>query len=273
MLKAAREKLEDVIVSILSHHAAIAADDLFSELKRRKLTYTLQALYKELRKLQKLGVVVKGRGLYSLRLAWILSLTDLADRAYAAYIDAPLPHELLPESEKRFRWTFTNPVRADDFYMQILTKILMRPEVKAAWTVLEHPWFLFVSAHMEQKHQEILKQQRKRHFMVVENDTPLDRAQMHIYDGIWARGSVTDELNICTTYSIVSAVGEYVLSEKLPVAARKGFSRIYSETRSIKNLNFKTISALCNTPGTSSVVLERNPEKSRQLIKKMEQFF
>ncbi len=273
MLKAAKEKLEDVLVSILSEHAAMSADALFSEFKRRKLDYSLQALYKELRKLQKLGVVVKGRGSYSLRLAWILSLTDLADQAYATHIDSPLSEGIPPENEKRFRWTFTNPVRADDFYMQMVTKILLGPGVKSACTVLEHPWFHFVSAHMEHEHQKILRQQRKKHYMVVENDTPLDRAQMLLYDGVWAMGAFSDELRICTTYSIVTAVGEYIISEKLPAAARKGFSRVYSETRSLKDLNFKTISDLCNTRGTSSVVLERNPDKSRQLAKKLERFF
>jgi len=273
MLEAVKKKLEDILVRILSENAALSAESLYRELKRRKGSYTLQALYKELRKLQQQGVVVRARGLYSLRLSWILSLTNLADRAYATCIDSPFPEELLPESEKRVKWAFNDMNRADDFYMQVLTKLLLAPSAPAAYTAMEHPWFLFMNTQNELNHQRVLEQERKKQFVVLENDTPLDRAQVHLYDNISIKFAFSPELGICTTYSIVSAIGDFVLSEKLPARARSGFAEVYGKTRSMKDLNFKTITRICNTTGPSSVILERNPEKSRFLIKKLERFF
>lgn len=273
MLKATKEKLEDAIVGILSDHAAIAADELHLELKRRKLSYTIQALYKELRKLQQLGVVVKGRGLYSLRLSWILSLTDLADRAYTKYVDSPFPRELLPDSEKRMRWAFTSMLRADDFYMQVLTKLLMSPSAQSAYTAMEYPWFLFPHIHHELNHQRILDRQHRTQYVVLETDTPLVRAQVRVYDDMHVKCAFSSSPGMCGTYSIVTAIGDFILSQKLPAAARKGFAGLYARTRSLKDLNPKAISSLCNTAGTSAVVLERNPEKSKSITGKLEGFF
>lgn len=67
MLLQVKESLEDLIVKLLVEKPDLSAAQIYQKVTRlRKIT--LQAIYKELRKLQGAGVVVKLKKRYSLRL-------------------------------------------------------------------------------------------------------------------------------------------------------------------------------------------------------------
>lgn len=277
MLSGDKEQLEDFLVHILSQTAAATAEQLIGKLKEQRLAYSVQAVYKELRKLQAQGVVIKARGLYSLRLSWIFNLTDLADRAYATYIDAPFPDELLPPSKKKAIWKFSNLLRADNFYLQILTKLLLDPSVRSANTVIDHPWFLFLQGKDESKFQRILEQQRKHQYVLIENNTPLDRLQVKFWDSAGEHKAVihtfSNDLDLSRTASITTFIGEYVVQERLPAATKKAFDELYRRTRSLRDLNYEEIIRLCTMPSQASVILEKNAVKAQKWWKKISEYF
>ena len=275
MLCGDRERLEDHLVHLLSGSVSATAEQLMQQLKVRGLSYSIQAVYMELRKLQAEGVVIKARGLYSLRLSWVFNLTDFADRAYATCVDAPLPDELLPSPGKKIRWNFSNLVRADSFYLQVITKLLIDPAVSAVYTVIDHPWFLFMQNRDEAKYRDILRHQIKRHFLLVENGTPLDRQQLRFYDTGENRPiayAFSDEFNLSKTASLTSFLGDFVVYEKLPSLTRAAFESIYTDTPSLNKVDYARVIRLLTSHSPASVILERNETKAKRWIKKLSEY-
>ena len=275
MLAGDKERLEDHLVHLLSRSASATAEHLMESLKERKLSYSIQAVYKELRKLQAEGIVIKARGLYSLRLSWIFNITDLADMAYATCIDAPFTEEMLPLSKKKVQWKFNNLIRADNFYLQVLTRLLVDPNVRFGFTVIDHPWFLFMQGKDEAKYTKIVEHQRKRHYILVEHDTPLGRAQLKFYDDGEESMSYafSPGLGLSRHASCTAFIGEFILCEKLQRATKLVVDALYEKTHSSRNLDHGEILSLFTRTCSPTVVLERNEAKVRRWVRKFSEYF
>src|SRR5688572_28390101 len=85
LFRSLEPNLRDTLVSILSAEAPMSARTMHSYAARMYRPVSVQAMYKELRKLEALGIVVRSREGYALHLAWTLEVADWHEKLLRTY--------------------------------------------------------------------------------------------------------------------------------------------------------------------------------------------
>jgi hypothetical protein len=129
MLFQTYETLSEHIVEILGNQHAISVRKMHSLLLRTQKC-SIQAIYKELRKLQEGGVAVKIKKFYSLRIPWVIEFTSFADRIKRRYLESSQLAATLPEYNKKEIWHFSNLLRLNDFWSQLLLLLIRQSKGK-----------------------------------------------------------------------------------------------------------------------------------------------
>src|SRR5262245_28859975 len=115
-----------LLLALLDHPGWSAAD-LHAHLSSSGRV-TLQAVYKELRVLEAMQIVVRGGGVYSLSLAWLLSARQQLLQTYDKYLSTDLRLQLLPEKGQRRTWRFTDLLSFDRLIVQVVLAALQASE-------------------------------------------------------------------------------------------------------------------------------------------------
>ena len=89
MILGTTQKVENAIVLLLARTPALSADQLHKQISADYRRVSVQAVYKELRKLAAEGVVWKRAGAYQLSASWVLNFSELADRMYHTLSESP----------------------------------------------------------------------------------------------------------------------------------------------------------------------------------------
>ena len=111
-----RKNLSQYIIQSLSSQQFIEVSQLLNKVAGASgKNYSIQGLYKELKKLQEEGVLFKLGNQYSLRLPWVFDFISLADSISATYIERPQLPLILPEINKKEIWHFTDLLKMNDF--------------------------------------------------------------------------------------------------------------------------------------------------------------
>src|SRR5688572_2254528 len=108
MLCSPKAKLDELIVSALAAAPGLTVPALQAAVTAQLRRFSIPALYQELRKLRDQAVVVKVKDRYSLRLGWVLSMIELTDSMYDAYVGQSQLGDILPPANSKRTWHFTN---------------------------------------------------------------------------------------------------------------------------------------------------------------------
>ena len=130
MILQTKENLEDFIVKTLADKPSLTVAQINKELVRNAKKYTPQAIYKELRKLQKEGVLFKLGNQYTLRLPWVFDFVSLADKLSTTYTERPQLSLILPEINKKEIWHFSDLLKMNDFWSHILLILIQQVSLK-----------------------------------------------------------------------------------------------------------------------------------------------
>ena len=174
MLFAVSESLDDVIVHLLALRPGLSAEAILSSLPKKDAGWGIHAVYKQIRKLIKLGVVVKQGSFHYLRAHWVADYLDIASGLEQNYLSHSSAFPL-PESGQRLKWTFTDLARLNDFSSSILLHMCRASTDSRIFTWHPHSWFWLVQPLKEQRHWEQLQRQGAHRYIVVGGSTALDR--------------------------------------------------------------------------------------------------
>ncbi len=145
MLLGLNTELENSIIIALSGGGYLSADEVLSTVNDKGKAITLQGLYRVLKKLQDEKVITKERRTYSLRLPWIIELTQFAEQLETTYLHSNHLTQLLPTSSIQKRvWRFNNLMKMVEAWMQIVVAMGKVSENKTALTYAPHLWFALI---------------------------------------------------------------------------------------------------------------------------------
>lgn len=243
MLFAAHEQLEDKLIRYLavSHTASAEA------LRTRFPGYSIQAVYKALRKLQSKGIVVKNRFAYSLRLPWVLDMVTLGEQldSYAVH-----PQNLFDSlaQVRKTTWKFTSLLKLNDFWSQLLLLLLQHSHSRTIYAWDPHTWFHLVQTAQEAQFIRSLKVARSRLVLLVGGSGFLDRWAQQF----WLPGVV--EHHFSPQYftkqkdAYINVIDDYVLTVKLVAEASQKIHDIYTSATSMDTLNLPEVIRFFSEP-------------------------
>ena len=273
MLYSSQEKLDEILVDLLSKKSGCSGPELLKDLAKQGFIFTKQALYKELRKLQKLGVVVKAEGKFSLSVSWVLHIAAFMQRLESNYLKSGHISYLMPLEGQKTSWTFPELRILDFFWVHLIISLFRESQSKLMYQWLPHPWFDLIHPQLEPHFQESMSIVQGKIFMMIGGDTFLDRSYSKNLPKKFCEASHSEGPFESERSNYFQIIADYVLTVKLDKKSTQAIEDLYDTTLSPKDIDIKKIVSIFTRKSRSRIVLENSPKKAKRLARKFDQYF
>ena len=273
MLLTTEPSLEQITLRLLAAQPQITAEEIRQQASEGKNTYSHAAVYKVLSRLQANGLVIRAMSRYSLSLSWVFDLLTFADNVSRTYFADSYIESLIPAAGSKLSWKFSNLVRCNDFWNQLLLALLKHtpPEDVFAW--VPYPWFVVLQDDRESRLHQAFKMSRRKFYTNFGPSGPFESAVRKLYKHknqtiSFARGPLAD-----LEGSYIDVIGDYILTVALPTDAARRIQTQLHELGASKESNPGKFLAVIAEPCKIKVVLECSPKKAARLKKDLTAFF
>ena len=265
--------LQESIIESLAARPQRTVEELRERCTRLLRPVSVQAIYKELRKLQVRGVVVKAGTRYSLTLSWVLRvlrLSDVLEKSYFIRKEGIIP---IPQKGDSVRWRFSDLKRLDDFWVQAMLVLTKQSGTTAIYQWVPQPWFHLAQHQKELQFQQTAKTLGMRVFMILGGRNFLVRG----FPKYWARDVYTYSLatgpfeHLRRVY--LNIIGDFVLRITLDKRTAATIDQIFTTVRSVKDLRPSTIFDLFGQKASITVRLYHRPSMASSLRIRFERYF
>ena len=274
MLPTQPETIREYIVLLLAEFPVATADWLFETICNDFQECTERAVFKELKKLQEMDVVIKAGSSYSLRLAWVHELIRFSEDIFKHYQQkGTLLESILTEEESESRWRFNDLRRLDDFWIQVALTLFAHTGKSKMFYWIRNSWFHLAHPQKESQFQDALMKQGLRLYMILGESTYLDRLVSRqwpheVYEYSFASSPFDKE-----KASSITVVGDYIVTIMIEPTLRKNISALYERVIDSSSFTVTNIKELFETQGKCTLRLQNSPRKALKLKKKFARFF
>lgn len=267
MLLQLNEELEDLIVVILASHPPLTVQQIRAALVKRDRSYSLQAVYKQLTKLQDNQVITKLKTLYTLNMAWIVNVSHLAKQLEEKSRQGFFSETLLPPSGTKKSWTLPDVWIAHEFWMHLALTLMCYCPSSSFYTWYALPWFELAHRQKRPNLWAAIRATGKRFYSLVGVDCQLTQFLLRTRPQDFYYPSMAPQLLETLDTKIFTVFDDYILSVE---TSKKFFNHI-------KNyfLNFNTangfdreeVANMFKMRTQVKITLEHNVMKSGKLRK------
>ena len=273
MLLTPNISLENLLVELMAKRPSATAATLLDQLQGSGHSYSIQAIYKELRKLQSQGVVLKRNGEYSLHLSWILNLLSLADKMFDTQTGPGATASVLPAEGEKKNYRFGKLSHVDDFWIHALLVILQNSTARTLYQWLPHPWFHLINSHKSFPLHQAFEAGGYVVQCIVGGDTYLDRYSKQIttpgvYDFYYAEGPFANQNSV-----YYSATDSYLITVKPDKASSSRIDQIYKQVQSKQDYKELEVVSTLSLPGRISVSIECRTANVTRVWGKFRRYF
>jgi len=275
MLLSNQQQLEDLIVLLLAKKERRSALQIQQALKKKyDVCATIQGIYRVLRSLQKTGVVVKEKQLYSLNMSWVLTMGDLANQMEQVYFQEHHLYQLLPDPmQKKRKWHFRTLYKAADFWGQLLVAMAYAaPSPRIALNYSPHIWYELLVTRKEQQFVHSYHKLIDREYVIVGHRTKYDKESGFLPDReteviYYAQPEERIEKNDA---HYIDVIGEYVFRVTLPNDIVERIHALYQKETAPTT---HEILSLLQARTRVRIQVTHDPAKARLYYKKFEKIF
>ena len=272
MFNTLEEKLSETIIGLLAKEANLTAPQLLQEVKRQGKIFGLRAMYKELKNLQRQGVVVHFRRRYSLLIPWTLDFLKVAESMSDTYLES-VALASLPKVGQKLSYRFDNLYSLNDFWSQLITFVITRSNKKVIYGWAPHNWYNLVKSDNEQQYIDSLRTAKVKQYLIIGGKTYLDK----FAEKFWTKANVELSTAASPFHSQQSvyfdAIGSYVISLKLDHKMTAEIERLYQTTSSLDGMDLPAIISVFHQKTRAILTLEHNTAKARKIKGRFSRYF
>ncbi len=272
MIFQSKESLENTIVLYLTDHPSKSAHEIYEYINSKEKKYSLQGVYKELKKLDTLGVIIKIEKRFSLRLPWVLELTSLADKVSEKYLN-PKFSSLLPDENQKEIWHFDNLFKLNHLWTQILLTLVEQSKEKVILGWNPHTWFHLAETKEEERYIKALELSESKLYLLIGGDHYLDKWAEKYLEKSYIKYSYAKTAFQEERSRYYNVVDDYVITVKLDEGTTYAIEALYEKTLSEKDLNISEIMDIFNKKVKASIWLEKNKAKADEIKGRFEKEF
>lgn len=268
MLCAFDGKLEDLVTECFLESPSWSADAILKQLQNRDCPCTIQAIYQELRKLRKLGVVSKKQSTFVVNLGWLGDLRKRVNQGYGLAIEQPA----LPVSGAREVFEFRNAEELLSLWSHLTLGILSTVKTPILTEWAPHLWYHLVQVSYESRFWKRFQALKAVNTVWVGGKTELDKSYADLIPkklceinfGVnpkWVQPN--EHISVCVPYTM-----KVTFSPERVRILRNIFSNSFkkADRQSIA----KEIGLLRNGPGKIRLRIENNEKKAVAIVRKFE---
>ena len=271
MILDASPNLDEKIVVTLAN-SYLSAKELHQRIDSQT-AYSLRGIYKELNKLQENGVVVKVKDKYGLRIPWAIDLLSLAEKINHHYVNQLSLQTLTLKEDERTIWHFNDLFHLNDFWSQILLKLVKEVKSKTMLGWNPHPWFHLIQTEQENQYIRSLQLSNVRLYLIVGGKNYLDKWPEKFWDINTVEYAFATSSFESNQSQYINIIGDYVLTVKLDKQTTEAIEKIYQTVQSAEDIDLAEILKVFHSKVKASIWLEKNPKKATILRKRFEKYF
>lgn len=267
MLCAVASRLEERVALAFGEQFPCTADELHRRVcSAAGKRYTLQAVYQELRKLMRQGVVSKSGRYYAPRFPWALELHEYCRKLMGGF--TPQPGRAFPEfaDGERICWSFRTLSELVGVWSSVVHLLCAQTQAALLQEYVPHVWYHLVSAPLEEQFGALLKKRGMRYRLFVRGNTFLDRTYLPFskpYAEAIHYGVRDLDPGGRKYYSIA---GDYVISVRLAKHVADGIQKLFSEVRGPADFDIHRAATLLARRGRNVLSVELNRTLSAKLV-------
>lgn len=265
-------KLRELIIEALASQPQLSAAKIMVWLRRKGRDYSRRAVFKELSLLKDEGTVVSDKACYSLRLAWVSSFLETAERMKATYFEAPLIRPL-PSAGKRQSWKFNNLYKPNSYWSQVLVEVakFSRTKVLYGWT--HHPYYHLIETEQEKQYQETLDRLRMKQYVIVGGETFLDKWAEKFWNArLMQHSSAESPFHSWTNFHF-DVIDDYIIGLTIPHDHADQIHQLYQKCRRWSDLDLSEVIQIFSRPTVARLTLENSPVKAKSIRRKFFRYF
>lgn len=266
-------RLEEILVRMLARKAHQSLPDLIRAVGSGGYKFSAKAFYKELRKLQHLGVIVKVEKHYSLSLSWYGDLLDFAGQIKRTYLQKDYVKSLLPSEGQRVQWHFSSMLHLNDFWNQLMLVLTGLDCVDSFYSWIPHPWYVLLAGEKELRQNKNMGRYTKPAYYIIGGESYLDRLVEKVYRRPGLVHSFAESVfeNIRREYIYV--LGPYILRVRLSKALASELDYFYGRISSPRQTEMVALWRLLQNSHRASLSVENNKKRSEKLVGKFGEHF
>lgn len=269
-----KPSLQQALLLSLAEAPGQAIADLTRGIRLRYRACSVQAIYKELRKLECDGIVVKAGSQFSLSLRWLMVSMDRLRLIYDRYLESRDPALFLPGQGGRKVWYFSDLTRLDDFWVECGLVLFVNATSKTMSSWIPHPWFNLLHSEKEQAFVQAQRAQGYRQLVIVGGNNPLDIE-------LSARWAADDVLEYSHSESPLnepgnvywSTIDDYVLTITIDKATSVQLDLLFAAHPKAAGVSSRELHKLLSLKGRHRLTVAHDSRRARRYQKVFKEFF
>jgi hypothetical protein len=274
MLLELNEGLEDKIVRLLGRHTLLSVTELIDLLQVEDTAVSLQAVYKQLSKLDDGLVVTKVGKKYRLNLAWVMEVASFVGDLESDLLKRELKFPEIPD-QGRVSWTFSNLVALHKLWVHlILALYLSRSDSLLAYEWFPLPWFALVNRRSKKKVRRTVQEQRKQVRFVFGNQSYLARiCAADLPPDIYQCSFDISGLVVKYPTDTFVVFDDYIITVEMTQKFVNNLKNFFEDFRPDQVLSREDVAELIGEKGRFRLVIERNEKRSKVLFQLLHKAF
>ncbi len=260
--------LAEKIIFILGKHPGSSAGEIW-KLAGQGI-YSIQAVYKELRLMQRHGVVVKVGLVYSLRLSYLFALSENFESFQSIYLKHGLPEEVLFGPQKQ-TWQINSLIKLINFWDYVLVGLVNASRTKQLFGFTRHAWYHLAQPEAEDRYYKAVRKTGGRIYLVLGAKHALNVWS----EQYWPRDIVEYGYSkSCLGFEPsleIDVIDDYILTVKKDKHTTANIERLYASAEFPGQIH--NLPEIFLHPARIRIVLERNSRKAELLKKRFGRFF
>jgi hypothetical protein len=266
----AKESLEDKIVVSLGNNSHATAEQIKLFIPD---SYSIQAIYQSLKKLQEQGVVVKVKDNYSLKLSWVIGLRNFTQNLENQYVQSLRLNDIAPLFTKKSIWRFNSLISLNNFWAQLLLILIQESKTKTVFDWTPEPWYYLAHTEQEQKYLSALKSLSGKVYMVIGGKTYLHKSVEQYLNPKFVEYSFSDKLFEKDNDTDFSVIDDYILTVSLNKNLLNKIKQLYKNTKDQQDVDINKVLEIFFGEFNAKMTLEYNPAKAKVIRKKFIKHF
>lgn len=267
------QQLDQLLVRLLARKPRQSAKWLHQQILRTGRRCTIQGVYHELRKLQRLGSIVKVGESYSLSFLWIEELANIAFMVQKRYVQNLAALLELPEPGKRKRWRFSDLLRMDAMYVQLT--LALRREVRnyPTYEWCPNAWFTLIQEDIEKQFKSAMHASNAPLYVILGGTSAIEAKWVTTRVSPIIRYARADHTFRGEGNSYVTVIGPYIIKAEIPRELALGLRTILRGSPTVAEGNLRLSRLLRSRRWSCSVSATHNERMAGRIRKRYARFF
>jgi len=266
-------QLDQLVVRLLARKPGQSAKSLHQQILRSGRRCSIQGLYHELRKLQRLGSIVKVGEHFSLSFLWIEDLANVAYMVQKRYVQNLAEILELPEPGKRKRWRFFDLVRMDAMYVQLTLALRRQVRDFPTYEWCPHAWFTLIQEDIEKQFKSAMHAFNTPLYVILGGTSEIETE--------WVKTRISDVIHYARADSTfrgeqhlyVTVIGPYVIKAEIPRELAQGMKQILQESPTLAEGSLRLRKLLMSRRWSCSVSATHSEPLAARLRKRYARLF